>query len=419
MAQGECSPARLCIFRVAHARDGREVESGLLCHIAQDHRTQGGLVAVNEELVLQLDDGTHRHRQRLAAHLHGLDEVLGGVHLFLNIEQRLFRLPAQVVLVCLIFLHRIDKRLRHLQFGHLAVVQRKGDGTVVLRIYDEVGGDLLQAPADGLAQRGTRPRVQLAQFVEEGCSLLVVQGERTLYLVPMFPGECLEIVIHDTGHQRLHTRVRSAVYLQQQTLLQVSGTDAGRVEGLQHGQRLLDLLHRGVDVMVDSQFLADGVERLPQQTVVFQRADQVFHDVALTVGHLQFDELAFQLVIERLGGTIDHLLTLLDKRRTVMIDRQVLIVAPDAIQSLVEGRLALLTLAAGLEVVGIVGAVATTLIVRIVWSVSTVIRGVSLQRRVVVHLGVDPVHKLGDRQLHQRGLKQLLMRERLSLLQLL
>ena len=95
----------------------------------------------------------------MTAHLDGLNEVLGSIHLFLNIEQRLLRLAAQILLVLLIFLHGISKRLRHLQFRHLTIVQHESDGTVILRIHDEVGRDLLQVTAYGLAQRGTRARV--------------------------------------------------------------------------------------------------------------------------------------------------------------------------------------------------------------------------------------------------------------------
>ena len=88
----------------------------------------------------------------MAAHLHGLDEALCGINLFLYIEQCLLRLPAQVLLILLIFFHRISKRLRHFQFGYFAIVEREGNRTIVLGIYDEVGRYLLHIPAHGLTQ---------------------------------------------------------------------------------------------------------------------------------------------------------------------------------------------------------------------------------------------------------------------------
>ena len=111
MAQGERSPTGLCILRVADTRHRREVEPRLLSHILQDHRAQRSLIAIYEELVLQLDDGPHGDGQCMATHLDGLDKALGSIHLFLNIEQRFLRLSTQVVFVGLILFHGVYKRL--------------------------------------------------------------------------------------------------------------------------------------------------------------------------------------------------------------------------------------------------------------------------------------------------------------------
>ena len=152
VAQRERAPARERILGIADTRNCREIEPRLLGHILENHRAQRRLIAIDEELVLQLYDGPHGDGKRVAAHLHGLDEALCGIHLFLDIEQRLLGLPAQILLILLILFHRISKRLRHLQLGHFTIVEREGDGTVVLGIDNEVGRYLLHTPAHGLTQ---------------------------------------------------------------------------------------------------------------------------------------------------------------------------------------------------------------------------------------------------------------------------
>ena len=137
----------------------------------------------------------------MAAHFDGLDKALCGIHLFLDIQQRLLGLATQVVLVLLILLHRINKRLRHLEFGHLAVVQRKSDGAIILGIHNKVGGYLLHAATHGFAKRCTWTWIQFAQFAEQGLGLHVVQLQVGLYLVPMFAGKCLKVMVDNTLHQ--------------------------------------------------------------------------------------------------------------------------------------------------------------------------------------------------------------------------
>ena len=149
----------------------------------------------------------------------GLDEILGSVHFLLDIEQRLLGLTAQVLLVLLILVHGVDKRLREGKFRHLAIIKREGDGAVVLRVHNEIGCDLLQASSDGLTHRGTWTWVQLAQFSEEGLTLLVVQREGRLYAPPVLVGELVEIFFHNLLHQLFHARVITSCYLQEQTFL--------------------------------------------------------------------------------------------------------------------------------------------------------------------------------------------------------
>ena len=351
--------------------------------------------------MLQLDDGPHGDGERVTAHLHGLDEALGGIDLLLDIEQCLLRLAAHVLLVLLILLHRVGKRLRHLQLGYLTIVEGEGDGAVVLGVDDEVGRDLLQTPAHRLTHGGPWSRIQLTELTEEGCCLFVVQTERRLDLLPVLLRESLEVVVHHTLHQVLQARGVATLYLEQQTLLEVARTDAGRVELLQDGEHLGNLVLCDIEVMIDGQFVADGVELLAEQSVVVERADQIFQDIALTVRHVHLAHLFLQLVVERDAIPVDHLLALLGDGATRLIDGQILIVAPDGTEGLVEGRLSLLALVARLEVLlrGTQG-VLTVLIVHIV-SVILLTRACHLEGRIVVHLGIDTVYQLHHWQFHQ------------------
>ena len=360
--------------------------------------------------MLQGDDGLHRGSQRMATYLDGLDEPLRRIHLLLDIEQCLLGLTTQVLLVVLVLLHRIDKRLRDLQFRHLAVVEGEGHRPVVLRVDDEVWGDLLDAAPHRLAHRGTRTGIQFPQFLEQRLRLDIRQREGGLYLIPMLLGKSLEIVGNHLLHQRFYFRVVATADLYQQTFLQRTGTDARRIEVLQHFQHVLYLLVGGIDIMIDGQFVADHIRRLAQQTIVIQRADQILHDVALAVGEFRLTHLFHQLVIERLTLTIDHLLAILGHVTATVIDWQVLIVAPDTGEGLIQGRLPFLALSTDRVVIR---GILVVLIVSIFRGVGQVIARISLQSRIVVHLRIDTVHQLGDGQFHERGLQQLLVRDRL------
>ena len=186
--------------------------------------------------MLQLDDGPHGDSKGVTAHLHGLDKALGSIHLFLYIEQSFFSLTAQMVLVLLIFLHGVGKRLRHFKFRHLAIVERKGNSTIILSIDDKVGRYLLHTSAHCLTKRGTRTGIQLSQLLKKYLCLGIVERQRGLNLIPMLLGKRLEIVAHHLLHQVPKARRVTTCYLQLETFLQRTGTNAGRVETLQKGK---------------------------------------------------------------------------------------------------------------------------------------------------------------------------------------
>ena len=86
--------------------------------------------------------------------------------------------------------------------------------------------------------------------------------------------------------------------LQQQTFLQISGADAGRVKLLQHREHPPDFFLRGREAVVDFQLVGNLAERLGDEAVVVERTDEVFQDVALVVAQVVFAHLLREAVIE-------------------------------------------------------------------------------------------------------------------------
>ena len=97
-----------------------------------------------------------------------------------------------------------------------------------------------------------------------------------------------------------------------------------------------------------------------------------------------------------------------------VIHRQILVVAPQVAEGFVERRLALFALTLAVVVVGRILVVVGLGVLLVVGRA-----GAGLQRRVVVHLGVDTFQQLVDGKLYQLSLKQLLHGEALRLLLLL
>ena len=97
-----------------------------------------------------------------------------------------------------------------------------------------------------------------------------------------------------------------------------------------------------VKVVIDSQLIAKLRKGLTQQTVIIQRTYQVLHDITFTVCQHSHCHLFQKLVIERL--TLSHhalfAIAFILLALTTIIDRKVLIITPDRLQSLIKGRLA-------------------------------------------------------------------------------
>ena len=107
--QRKSSPFCLGVFHVADTRYGTFVESCTFFYILENHRFQVGLVAIEKECFLSLDDGFHRDDECVSALPDGFDESLCLVNFLLGIEQCLLVLPAHVSLVLFIGVYHVGK----------------------------------------------------------------------------------------------------------------------------------------------------------------------------------------------------------------------------------------------------------------------------------------------------------------------
>ena len=119
----------------------------------------------------------------------------------------------------------------------------------------------------------------------------------------MFLGEgfktFLENALHDLQEAwTVPTFPAHSLHLEQQTFLQGACTDAGRIHALQHCQHLFNLCFAHIDIVIDSQFVADAAQILTQQTVIIKASDEIFHHSMLLVGECEHIHLLFQLVIK-------------------------------------------------------------------------------------------------------------------------
>ena len=247
-----------------------------------------------------------------------------------------------------------------------------------------------------------------------GLVLSELQGLR--YLIPMLLGELVEMVLDDLLHEVAYDAFALGPYLQQQALLQRSGTDAWRVEGLELVEQLLNLFHRHVDVVVDGQFVGNVVERFAQQSVAVERPDEVFHDFLLLRGEFQFTHLLLEFVVERCRVAPYHLLALGVVVAVGAVRGRCghVVVSVQTLQRVVESFLTLLALGLLLRFVAVFVVGLFVFVGHVVKVVSALLEG-----GVVVELGVDVLLQFGQWHLQQLHLQHLLLREALLLYLLL
>ena len=85
--------------------------------------------------------------------------------------------------------------------------------------------------------------------------------------------------------------------LQEETLLQIAGADAARLELLEQMGEVLDLLGRGVDILLKSEFVAKGVVVFGEKSVVVERTYEIGHHSRFFFCELEFSNLPIEVFV--------------------------------------------------------------------------------------------------------------------------
>ena len=252
-------------------------------------------------------DGFHGDVECVAPLLHCFNETLRPVHLLLGIEQCFLGLPVHAALVLLVGVEHVEKRGRHVEVGYAPFVDGEAHVVVGVRVYNEVGRNLLHVAAHGLAHGGPGLGIEFQNLALKGCYLAVGEREMLLDAVPTFLEEIVVTFVNDVIEQHVDGVTFLAFHLQEQAFLEIAGTYAGRVKVLQHIEHILDFPFAGIYVVIDGEFVFNGIERLAEQTVFIERTNQVFKYIALLVGKFEFAYLFVEFVVKRSGVAIDLL----------------------------------------------------------------------------------------------------------------
>ena len=207
------------------------------------------------------------------------------------------------------------------------------------------------------------------------------------------------MVFNDLFHQFAQVSCGFSRNLQQQALLQITGSDACRIESLKTLQHRFYLAFWHIYIMVYGQFVGNISQILSQKTVIIQRAYEVLHDIALRIGKLNLAHLLFQFVVKR-GCVAPYRFLIIRirvaRRSQMALRRRQFVVAPKAFKSAVKGFFAFLAL--------------RFLLVKLLFTVSVIVgRGAAFRHigvvmtffegGIIVKFGIDILLKLGQRHL--------------------
>ena len=166
-------------------------------------------------------------------------------------------------------------------------------------------------------------------------------------LLQHLPVACNEVVVavgQDLYCEVAHAALGSASQLEDKTLAQVVGANAGRVKSLEQLHHLLHLLGRTLHVLKQLQLVTQAVGGFAQQSVVVERPYDILHDVALLGCDVLFSHLLVELVVERRRVAPHHLTAVAVVVAVVGIGssslkgRRHLVVTAYALQGIVQGR---------------------------------------------------------------------------------
>ena len=292
----EHAEMRLDPLAVHHAGDGGDVEAGHLGDVLEDHRLQGGLVSVDEVVVLVLDDGPHRALQGVLALTEGLDEPLGGGDLLAHEGGGVLLGAVGGVLARLhdFGVTAVDPQLRDGEARH------GQDQFPVLVVETEVGDDLLGLVGVAVVDLAAGGRIQLLDLVQDGLELLFVQVEARHQPRELASLELVEPVADDADGVRHGGRLLLVLQLNEEALPQVTRTDAGGLELLDDLEHFLHFLRRRRDAGAEGQVVHQRLDVAAQIAVVVQTADDEGGHGPLVVGEVPIAQLLLKALREAL-----------------------------------------------------------------------------------------------------------------------
>ena len=136
----------------------------------------------------------------------------------------------------------------------------------------------------------------------------VTDVQSLLYSCPALVDEVVEALVQELDEEFAQRVPFVAADLQQQAFLQRARSDAGRVELLKDLEHLSQLVGIRVEALVNLGLVGKDGEGLLQQSVLIERADEVFHEFLLVVGEFEVGHLLAETVGERERVVVRHVL---------------------------------------------------------------------------------------------------------------
>ena len=203
----------------------------MLGHVLEDHGAELRLVAGEEEVGLQHEDGLHGALECLAALPDGVDEPAGGVELLLDELHRVAHFRATVGLVTEVVAKHVGVFTVHVQLGGVALIHAEAELAVVA-VHDEVWCDAVHGRIRGLVPAVSGLGVEAGDLTQDGLERRLIEVQRTADLLVMLAGEGVEMLVEDAQRQGGVGRGALLFQLQEEALTEVTGTDTGRLKVL-------------------------------------------------------------------------------------------------------------------------------------------------------------------------------------------
>ena len=275
---------------VHHPGDGGDVKAGTLGDVLEHHGLQGGFVAVDEVVVLVLDNGPHRAFEGVLALPQGLDEPFGGIQLLLHEKGGILLGTVRGIAAGLQDLRilAVHAEFRDGETGH------GQDQFAVFVVQAEVGNDLGGLVVIAVVDLAAGGGIELPDLFQNGLEFVRIQVEPVHQALEMTAFELIEPVPEHPDGIPDGIRLLLVFQLKQETFPQVAGSHTRRFELLHDLEHALHLLRIGFHTGPEGQVVHEGFDVAAQVTVVIQTADDEGGHGTLMVGEVPVAQLLHQ-----------------------------------------------------------------------------------------------------------------------------